>query len=90
MNDIPLTPAATPTQAAEPLLVPDTVAARLASVGRSTWWRLHAAAKTPAAVKLGRSVRWNKAELEAWIAAGCPCRREWEATRAHRRLRAVP
>jgi len=82
-----------PTNAAEPLslLVPDTVAARMASVGRSTWWRLHAAAKTPAAVKLGRSVRWNRAELEAWIAVGCPVRREWEAIRATgKRLRVCP
>jgi predicted DNA-binding transcriptional regulator AlpA len=75
----------------EALLVPDTVAARMASVGRSTWWRLHAAAKTPAAVKLGRSVRWNRAELEAWIAAACPCRREWEAIKVTgKRLRVCP
>ncbi len=40
---------------AEPLLIPDTVAAALAGVSRATWWRLHAAAKTPRAIKLGRS-----------------------------------
>jgi predicted DNA-binding transcriptional regulator AlpA len=74
----------------EPLLIPDTMAARLAGVGRSTWWRLHAAAKTPAAVKLGRSVRWHRVEVECWIAAGCPGRPEWEATKATgKRLRAV-
>jgi predicted DNA-binding transcriptional regulator AlpA len=65
-----------------PLLIPDTAAAALCGVGRSTWWRLHAAAKTPAAIKLGRSVRWNRAELESWVAAGCPVRREWEAIKA--------
>jgi predicted DNA-binding transcriptional regulator AlpA len=73
-----------------PLLVSDRDAAALCGLGRSTWWRLHSAGKTPAAVKLGRSVRWNRAELEAWISAGCPVRRECEAMRANRRFRAVP
>jgi len=72
-------------------LIRDTIAARLADVGRSTWWRLHAAAKTPAAVKLGRNVRWNRAEIEAWVAAGCPDRRTWEAIKATgKRLRVAP
>jgi predicted DNA-binding transcriptional regulator AlpA len=71
--------------AVEALQVPDTVAARLAGVSRATWWRLHAAAKTPAAVKLGRKRLWNRAELEAWIAAKCPGRREWEAMRSQGR-----
>ena len=65
----------------ESLLIPDTVAAALAGIGRSTWWRLHAAGKTPAAIKMGRSVRWNRAEIVAWIEAGCPDRRTWQAMR---------
>jgi predicted DNA-binding transcriptional regulator AlpA len=70
--------------------VPDTVAACLAGVSRATWWRLHAAAKTPAAIKLGRKVLWNRAELESWIAAKCPSRDLWESMRSQsRRLRAV-
>jgi predicted DNA-binding transcriptional regulator AlpA len=76
--------------AVEALQVPDTVAARLAGVSRATWWRLHAAAKTPAAVKLGRKRLWNRAELEAWIAAKCPDRQTWEAMQApSRRYRVV-
>ena len=35
-------------------------------------WRLHDAAKLPAAVRLGRSVRWPKVLIDAWLAAGCP------------------
>src|SRR5262249_33140903 len=74
----------------EALQVPDTVAARLAGVSRATWWRLHAAAKTPAAVKLGRKCLWNRVEVESWIAAKCPDRRTWEAMRSQgQRLRAV-
>jgi predicted DNA-binding transcriptional regulator AlpA len=68
----------------EPLQVPSTVAARMAGVSRATWWRLHAAAKTPAPTKLGGKVFWNKAELEVWIAARCPDRRTWEAMRGKR------
>lgn len=38
-------------------------------------WR---SGRTPAPVRLGRSVRWDEAELDAWILAGCPCRERWE------------
>jgi predicted DNA-binding transcriptional regulator AlpA len=69
----------------ESLLIPDTVAAALAGIGRSTWWRLHGAGKTPAGIKVGRSVKWNKAEIVAWIEARCPDRRTWEARRKARR-----
>jgi predicted DNA-binding transcriptional regulator AlpA len=74
--------------AVEALQIPDTVAARLAGVSRATWWRLHAAAKTPAATRLGRKVLWNKAECLLWIEWKCPPRLEFEARLAQsRRLR---
>ena len=41
--------------------------------------RLQAAGKAPSPVRLGRCVRWPVAEIEAWIAAGAPHRRAWEA-----------
>ena len=34
--------------------------------------RLADAGKMPRPVKLGALVRWRRADLEAWIAAGCP------------------
>jgi predicted DNA-binding transcriptional regulator AlpA len=80
LTDLPSAPPPT----ADALLIPDTVAARLAGVSRATWWRLHAAAKTPVAVKLGRSVRWDRAEIERWISAKCPSRVTWEAMEAQR------
>jgi predicted DNA-binding transcriptional regulator AlpA len=74
----------------EPLLVPDRVACVLAGVSRASWWRLHSAARTPAAIKLGRAARWDRSELAAWIEARCPNRQTWEAMRAQRqRLRRV-
>lgn len=33
--------------------------------------------------RLGRSPRWRRAEIDAWMAAGGPPRDEWEAMRRH-------
>ena len=41
-------------------------------------WRLDSAGKLPQALKLGGSKRWRRAEVAAWVAAGCPGRREWK------------
>ena len=65
----------------EALLVPAQVAARLCGVSEATWWRLHAAAKVPAPVRLGGRTLWRRAELAAFCEAGCPDRRSWEAPR---------
>ena len=35
--------------------------------------------RLPAQVYVGGSKRWRRAEIEAWVAAGCPARAEWEA-----------
>jgi excisionase family DNA binding protein len=37
-----------------------------------TVYRLADAGKMPAPVRLGALVRWSRASVEAWIAAGCP------------------
>ena len=37
--------------------------------------RLADAGKMPQPIKLGSLVRWRRAELDAWIAAGCPSQR---------------
>lgn len=44
---------------------------------------LNASGRLPKPIRLGRSVRWPRAELEAWIAAGAPSRDAWEAKRAN-------
>ena len=62
------------TMPAGPLLLGADQAARLCGVSRRTWWSLHAAGKTPLPVRLGRRTLWRAAELDGWIAAGCPAR----------------
>jgi predicted DNA-binding transcriptional regulator AlpA len=42
-------------------------------------YRDYAAGRLPAGLKLGGSRRWRYREIVAWVEAGCPCRREWEA-----------
>ncbi len=66
----------------EALLIPDTAAATLAGVSRAHWQRLRSAGKLPPSVRLGRKVLWRRAEVAAWIEAGCPDGRTWEAMRA--------
>lgn len=39
---------------------------------RLAWWSMFSAGRTPRA-------RWRRAELLAWIEAGCPDREAWEA-----------
>jgi excisionase family DNA binding protein len=50
----------------------------------ATVTRLRAAGKLPQALRLGGQLRWNAAELRAWIAAGMPARAEWEARQKSR------
>jgi predicted DNA-binding transcriptional regulator AlpA len=68
--------------AVEPLLVPATVAGPLCGRSEASWWRDHAANRIPAPIKLGGRTLWRVAELRAWVEAGCPSRREWEARQA--------
>ena len=37
--------------------------------------RKHAAGELPAAVRIGRLVRWQRAVIDRWVADGCPPRR---------------
>lgn len=43
--------------------------------------RLDAAGRCPKPVRIGRAKRWSRAEIETWIAAGCPDRRTWQSQR---------
>jgi predicted DNA-binding transcriptional regulator AlpA len=65
--------------ALQPLLIPDTAAAALAGVSRATWHRLRAAGKLPPSIRLGRAVRWRRADVLLWIEWGCPDAREFAA-----------
>jgi len=67
------------------LLRTDDLCDRL-SLGRATVYRQVAAGRLPKPLRIGRAVRWRRAEIEAWIAAGCPPRErwQWEASDDHR------
>jgi predicted DNA-binding transcriptional regulator AlpA len=41
-----------------------------------------AAGRLPAALRLGGSKRWRYSEIVAWVEAGCPDRKTWEALKA--------
>lgn len=44
-------------------------------------WALNSSGRLIRPVALGRSKRWNAAELQAWMDAGAPSREEWEGRR---------
>jgi predicted DNA-binding transcriptional regulator AlpA len=78
--------AASPVDAApsilDELLVAAATAARVLGISRAQLWKLHSAGKIPAPVYLGtKAPRWRVAELQAWTAAGCPPRDQWERLR---------
>ncbi len=61
-----------------PVLLNYTEAAKLLRVSEQHLLRLNEAGKIPAPLRLGKSVRWSKKELEDWVDAGGPGREEWE------------
>jgi hypothetical protein len=77
------TPAPTAARpASEPLLVDTHEAATRCGVSLATWHRLKAAEKTPAPLRLIGKVLYRTADLQLWVALGCPPRKEFEARRA--------
>ncbi len=53
--------------------------AKLLQVSERHISSLNSSGRLPRPIKLGRSVRWNAAELKRWLDAGAPSRDEWEA-----------
>ncbi len=43
--------------------------------------RMDAAGQLPAPLSLGRLRRWSLQEIRDWLAAGCPSRHDWIATK---------
>ena len=65
----------------ERLAVPATNAAELLGISPRHFWNLHSRGLLPSPLRLGRSVRWSRVELEAWVAAGAPPRDQWESSK---------
>ena len=59
-----------------PLLVDATAAAALCGKHLRTWRAWQAAGRIPRPIRPGRSLVWRFIELEAWVAAGCPPRKD--------------
>lgn len=62
----------------EALLIGVGELSELLGLGRSSIYRHLDAGKLPEPIRIGGSVRWRKAEIEAWVSAGCPARNRWE------------
>ena len=70
-----------------PLLVDATTAAALCGKHLRTWRAWQAAGRIPGPIRIGRSLMWRFSELEAWVAAGGPLRKDWVFTgRTGRRM----
>ena len=67
----PPTAASTPQIDAQ-RLIPAREVATILDVSVRTVWRLLCEGKIIAPVRVGRSVRWRRAELILWIEQGCP------------------
>jgi len=74
------------TESREKLLLTGKDLADALAIGVRTLWRHDSLGRLPRAVTIGKSKRWRRREIEAWINAGCPVRREWEARREGARL----
>lgn len=46
--------------------------AAVLNLSTRTVWRMHSEGRIPPSVRLGRSVRWRRDEIDEWISAGCP------------------
>lgn len=67
------------------LLIDAKDAAALLGIGRSLLYQMHSSGRLgPLPIRLGRAVRWQRSELEAWVNAECPARQKWLAIRKGR------
>ena len=49
-------------------------------ISQASFFRLRAMGKIgPRPIKLGKSVRWDEAEVKEWIAAKSPNARQWQS-----------
>lgn len=64
-----------------PLCVDAVGLAMMLNVSERTVHRLDDGGRIPAAISLGACKRWRIEEVEAWMRAGAPKRKEWLASR---------
>ncbi|NQV27706.1 MAG: helix-turn-helix domain-containing protein [Rhodopirellula sp.] len=59
-------------ESVESQLISVDVLASMIDLSPRTVWRMVSARTVPPPIRLGRSVRWRKSDIETWIAGGCP------------------
>lgn len=52
---------------------------KMLSLSHRQIFRLNSSGKIPAPIRIGGAVRWSAEVISAWLAAGAPDRRTWEA-----------
>jgi predicted DNA-binding transcriptional regulator AlpA len=62
----------------ERVAIPVSAVAQTLDVSERHVWALNSSGRLPRPIRLGRAVRWDRRELEQWIAAGAPTREAWE------------
>lgn len=71
----------------ECLAIPAPKLAELLGVSERHIWGLNALGLLPSPVRLGRAVRWDRAEIAAWLSAGAPPRDRWERIKTDNKQR---
>ncbi|NLS96646.1 MAG: helix-turn-helix domain-containing protein [Planctomycetaceae bacterium] len=66
---------------AKPLLLKAAGAAAECGVSVRTWYAWDISGRVPCPIRIGRTPFWPYEELRAWVAAGCPDRVTWQASR---------
>lgn len=66
------------TQTKEKLLTAKSLGQML-SLSKRQIFRLNSCGKIPAPIRIGGAVRWPESTILAWLAAGAPDRKTWQA-----------
>lgn len=56
---------------ADQLLLSARQVAEMLNISTRTLWRLKSAGKLPAAIRIGKCIRWRREDLNTWIEEGC-------------------
>ncbi len=67
-----------------PLLVDMAGLSQLLARSEASLYRDDSAGRLPAGLKIGASKRWRYSEIVAWVEAGMPDRRTWEAMKGNK------
>ncbi len=52
---------------------------KILSLSKRQIFRLNSCGKIPAPIRIGGAVRWSAEEISAWLKAGAPDRKTWNA-----------